>query len=158
DILPLPMYHMCDHLKVVFVGQGQPSEKQLKKVLRIRKRNVAAALSWLMEHNVIYKNITLDEAILDSLPEDAVPDALRVTIVMVDIDPKQIEHYTGYLTNPPNSDDTSHLEDQSGDESDSSDEGEFGSGKGKFSFVAQFDPICGTSELRSSGLVYTDSV
>ncbi|RHZ80040.1 hypothetical protein Glove_139g93 [Diversispora epigaea] len=32
-ILPLPVYQLCDHLKVVFVGDGQPSDEQLKKVL-----------------------------------------------------------------------------------------------------------------------------
>ncbi|RHZ75204.1 hypothetical protein Glove_217g256 [Diversispora epigaea] len=42
-ILPLPLYQLCDHLKVVFVGDGQPSDEQLKKVLCVRKNKVAVA-------------------------------------------------------------------------------------------------------------------
>ena len=49
-ILPLPMYRLCDHLKVVFIGQGQPSKKQLKKVLRVRKNKIATALNWLIPY------------------------------------------------------------------------------------------------------------
>lgn len=54
-ILPLPIYRLCDNLKVVFVGQGQPSETQLKKVLRVRKNKVAEALKWLINNNILYK-------------------------------------------------------------------------------------------------------
>ncbi|RHZ85930.1 hypothetical protein Glove_58g91 [Diversispora epigaea] len=53
-ILPLPVYQLCDHLKVVFVREERPSEEQLKKVLCVRKNKIATALEWLMNHNILY--------------------------------------------------------------------------------------------------------
>ncbi|RIB03750.1 hypothetical protein C2G38_1889163, partial [Gigaspora rosea] len=94
-ILPLPIYRLCDYLKVIFVGQEQPSDEQLKKVLRVRKQKIADALNWLMKHNVLYKNVKLDEMTLNSLPENEIPSALKATTTIVDINPKDIEHYTG---------------------------------------------------------------
>ncbi|RIB13733.1 hypothetical protein C2G38_2197006 [Gigaspora rosea] len=83
NILPLPVYRLCDNLKVVFVGQGQSSETQLKKI---------------------------DEMMLNSLPEDGIPMALMATTVVVDVDPKDIEHYIGYVTDPIDDNDIDELE------------------------------------------------
>ncbi|RIB17883.1 hypothetical protein C2G38_1968003, partial [Gigaspora rosea] len=116
-ILPLPIYRLCDNLKVVFVGQGHPSETQLKKVLRIRKNKVAEALKWLIEYNILYKGVEIEEMRLNSLPEDGILMALMATTVVVDVDPKDIEHYTGY-----------------------------------------YEFTNGNSELRSSGMAYTDNI
>ncbi|CAG8681747.1 5980_t:CDS:10, partial [Cetraspora pellucida] len=55
--------HLCDNLKVVFVGQDQLSKIQLKKSI-----------------------VKIDKIALNSLPEDEVPVALMVTTVMVDIE------------------------------------------------------------------------
>jgi hypothetical protein len=79
-ILPLPMYQLCEYLKVVFVGPGTPTERQLKKVLQVRKSKVTAALRWLFDHNNLFKdNLKLDENALDDLPEGDIPRALMVT-------------------------------------------------------------------------------
>ncbi|CAG8434188.1 8206_t:CDS:2 [Diversispora eburnea] len=66
-VLPLPIYQLCGHLKVIFVGQGHPSEEQLKGMT------------------------------LESLPENEVPTALSATTVMVNINFEKVEYYTGYV-------------------------------------------------------------
>ncbi|RHZ71359.1 hypothetical protein Glove_259g20 [Diversispora epigaea] len=83
-ILTLPVYQLCDHLKVVFVRDGQ-----LKKVLCIRKNKVAVALKWLINHNILYKNVKLDKTALESLPENGVPTALLETTIMININPEK---------------------------------------------------------------------
>jgi hypothetical protein len=149
-ILPLPMYRLCDHLKVVFVGQGRPSEKQLKKVLRVRKNKIAIALNWLINHNILYKDITLDKMRLASLPEDEVPTALMVMTVMVDIDPSEIEHYTGYTTDPIDNKNANDDLDNTESEDESDDE--------KVSDHFGTHNATNISELRHSGIIDTDTI
>ncbi|CAG8601278.1 1976_t:CDS:2 [Diversispora eburnea] len=129
-ILPLPVYRLCDHLKVVFVGGGQPSDEQLKK---------------LINHNILYKNVKLDKTALESLPENGVPTALLVTTVMVNVDPEKIEHYTGYTTDPINEYNMNNDLDGISDKEMSNEK----------NISRLYDPI---TELRNSGVTYTDNI
>ncbi|RHZ84359.1 hypothetical protein Glove_83g15 [Diversispora epigaea] len=139
-ILPLPLYRLC--IKVVFVGEERPSEKQLKKVLCVRKNKIITALEWLMDHNVLYKNVKLDKTALDSLPVNGVPTALLATTVMVNVKPEEIEHYTEYVTDPIDGDEISN------DMNDVNEEGASG----------LCDSTDDSAELRNSGMTYTDGV
>ncbi|RHZ84008.1 hypothetical protein Glove_86g43 [Diversispora epigaea] len=147
-VLPLPMYRLYDHLKVVFVGHGRPPEEQLKKVLRVRKDRVATALNWLMNHNILYKDIKLDRTILESLPENGIPTALLATTVMVNINPEEVEHYTGYVTDPVNKDDIN-------DDLSDVDDGELDE-EGNISELN--NSVDGLIELRNSGMTYANNV
>ncbi|RHZ83484.1 hypothetical protein Glove_92g91 [Diversispora epigaea] len=144
-ILSLPVYWLCDRLKVIFVGDGQPSDEQLKKVLCIRKNKVAVTLEWLINHNILYKNVKLDKTALESLPESGVPTALLATTVMVNINSKKIEHYTGYTTDPINEYNMNDDLNDISDEKMSSEKNIFG----------LYDSI---TELRNSGVIYTDNI
>ncbi|CAG8794063.1 2043_t:CDS:2, partial [Cetraspora pellucida] len=103
--------HTHYKVKVVFIGEGQPSEEQLKKVLHVRKHKVVIALNWLMEHNVLYKNVKLNEIILNSLLENEIPIALKATTVVVNINPEEIQHHTGYMVDLVDNDDN-YVEDK----------------------------------------------
>ncbi|RHZ70488.1 hypothetical protein Glove_271g119 [Diversispora epigaea] len=144
-ILSLPVYRLCDHLKVVFVGDGQPSDEQLKKILCVRKNKVAVALEWLINHNVLYKNVKLDETALESLLENGVPTALLATTVVVNIDSEKIEHYTGYTMDPIDEYDMNNDLDDISDKEISSEK----------NISRLYDPI---TELRNSGVTYTDNI
>jgi hypothetical protein len=100
-------------LKVVFVGQGNPTDRQLKNVLEVRKSKVAAALRWLHKHNSLFMDIQIDEDALDALPEGDIPEALRVTTTLVEVDSHKIEHYTGYSQDPMDEEGQDDLEDDS---------------------------------------------
>lgn len=121
-VLPLPMYQLCENLKVVFVGPGTPTERQLKKILQVRKSRVSAALQWLFEHNILFKdNLELDEIALGDLPEGEIPIALMATTTIVDIDSRRVEHYTGYTQDSSqmnDDDDGSEDGDKTDDEED----------------------------------------
>jgi len=143
-ILPLPMFRLCEYLKVVFVGPGVPTERQLKRVLQVRKSKVAAALQWLFQHNALFKdNIELDESALNDLPECDIPRALRVTTTVVDLDSRNVEHYTGYSQDPLDKQDNDY--DSSEDDDDDQE-------------IINNNTIRGSVELRPSGIVHTDNV
>ncbi|RHZ80152.1 hypothetical protein Glove_139g223 [Diversispora epigaea] len=117
-VLPLPIYRLCDYLKVIFIGQGRPSEEQLKKVL-------------------------FNKTTLESLPENEVPVALLVTTVLININSKKVEHYTGYVTDPIDEDNINN------DSSDIYDE-ELNNNKDT---TKLYNSIGGLTELRSSELI-----
>ncbi|RHZ77788.1 hypothetical protein Glove_173g84 [Diversispora epigaea] len=147
-ILPLPLYRLCDRIKVVFVGEERLSEKQLKKVLCVRKNKIVTALEWLMDHNVLYKNIKLDKTALDSLPMNGVPTALLVTTVIVNVKPEKVEHYTRYVTDPID-------ENEMNNNLDNVDEEELSD---KESTSELCDSTNNSAELRNSGMTYADGV
>lgn len=104
NVLPLPIYQLCDYFKVVFIGKGSPSHYQLKKVLQVQKSIVKIALLWLFAHNKLFKDkFKLDKNALNDLPEGEIPKSLMLTTTIVDIDSQETEHYTGY-THDPSSD------------------------------------------------------
>ncbi|CAG8718579.1 17964_t:CDS:2, partial [Cetraspora pellucida] len=88
---------LCEHLKVVFIGERTPTNYQLKKILQVRKSKVAAALQWLFVHNKLFKNdFILDKNALNLLPEGEIPESLTLITTVVNIDLQESEHYTGY--------------------------------------------------------------
>ena len=78
--LPLPEFAICEQLKVVFIGDStcQPHYQKIKKILRVRRQKVEDALRFLCNNHEGFKklNITVDEEVLRSLPEDDVPDSI----------------------------------------------------------------------------------
>ena len=47
------------------------------KVLRVRCEKVSCALHWLVQHNPVYKNITIDYDCLSFLPSEGIPSELH---------------------------------------------------------------------------------
>ncbi|CAG8602710.1 2591_t:CDS:2 [Cetraspora pellucida] len=74
-VLPLPLFKLCKYLKV---------------------SKVTKALQWLFRHNVLFKQLKFDNDTLNSFPEGDIPEELLLTITAVNIDPRKVEHYTGY--------------------------------------------------------------
>ena len=152
-VLPLPMYRLCEYLKVVFVGQGTPTDRQLKKVLQVRKSKITAALRWLFKHNIMFKNhFEIDENALNDLPEGEIPAVLAATTTAVDLDPRSVEHYTGYTQDP--SEKFNGIEDDDGNDDDQNDH----DGDGEFGHFAYNNTVGSASELRPSGIVHVDNV
>ena len=78
--LPLDLEDLCDSLKIIFVGCRNPERNQLKNILTVRKKKVFHALQWLMQNNPIYRNVIINQSIIDKLPEDDVPECLWTTM------------------------------------------------------------------------------
>ena len=47
------------------------------KDLTVRREKVSCALHWLVKHNPVYQNITIDYACLSSLPSEGIPSELH---------------------------------------------------------------------------------
>ncbi|CAG8661916.1 17087_t:CDS:2 [Cetraspora pellucida] len=112
--LLLPTYHLCEYIKIMFIGHGKPTDYHLKK------------------HNILFKDFKFNKTVLDAFPEGDIPDSLLLTTTHVNLDPREFEHYTGYVQ-----DLFDHNESDSNNDENSMSE---------------------TSELRPSGILNTDNI
>ncbi|CAF3219894.1 unnamed protein product [Rotaria sp. Silwood2] len=78
--LPLKADDLCDTIKIIFIGAHKPDRQQLRKICGVNKQKVRNALLWLKKHNYLYQKIPINEANIDSLPDDDVPESLWNTI------------------------------------------------------------------------------
>jgi len=61
DILPVSPSFLPEIVKVVWVGRAPPNKVRLRPHFTVRKTNVVAALAWLVANNEDYKNVAVDE-------------------------------------------------------------------------------------------------
>ena len=75
NVLPPSLEDVCTPICVVFIGSQRPSQDWLQKhakPLIVRQERVRAALVWLKAHNILYRNITINEHSLSALPDNGV--------------------------------------------------------------------------------------
>ena len=73
--LPPTIEEITSLVCVLFIGSTKPSLEWLHKKARplaVRANKVRAALIWLKQNNTLYRNISLNETVLQSLPSDGV--------------------------------------------------------------------------------------
>jgi hypothetical protein len=75
-IMPRPVSTLASIIIVTVVGRGSLPKKYLRSLFRIRRRVVYLALVWLKKNNPHFAHIQIDEARLQSLPEDDVPEEI----------------------------------------------------------------------------------
>jgi len=77
DVLPPPLDETLSFICVIFVGSSKPSKEWLRdkaKPLVVRRERVRSALMWLKQNNPLYKDVEIDDGILETLPsEDVLP-------------------------------------------------------------------------------------
>ncbi|KAF8123173.1 hypothetical protein EV363DRAFT_1404104 [Boletus edulis] len=82
NILPPSIEDIVTPICVIFVGSSMPTKEWLRKHARplvVRKERVFAALRWLHTHNPYYKDISINETVLDGLDtEDVLPFHVEV--------------------------------------------------------------------------------
>ena len=75
SFLPPNIEEVTSLICILFIGSTKPTLKWLHenaKPLAVRANKIRAALVWLKQNNKLYKDITLDEDVLQSLPEDGI--------------------------------------------------------------------------------------
>lgn len=98
--LPLDLNDLCDSLKIVFVGCRVPERNQLKRVLTVRKKKIFNALQWLRQHNSLYRNVIINEPVIEKLPDDDIPECLWTTMqVSTDTEAAENER-SSYIPDP----------------------------------------------------------
>lgn len=101
------MYKLCEHLKVVFVGEGAPTEGEI-------------------------------------------PEPLTLTTTVIDIDPCETEHYTGYIQEFSSSNQKSDSESDNGKSSNNN--------SYNLNNFIKNNSIGSASELRPSRIIHVDDV
>ena len=84
DILPSPELRLHDLIKVFWLGNKSPVDKDLKPFLLVRKAEVLAALRYLVEHNHLYHDVTINHSMIDDWNDNFIPRGLRDSIVCLD--------------------------------------------------------------------------
>jgi hypothetical protein len=97
EILPSPTLRYQDIIKVFWVGKLQPSSDDLKPFLKIRKRQVLAALLWLVGHNRYYHDLRINYSLLSSWPVEFVPEQISANITYIDV--SDYSEREGYVAN-----------------------------------------------------------
>ena len=76
-ILPSPDLRLSSIITVSWDGAARPSQENLRKFCLIRKKKVAQALYWLCRNNPLWRDqVTVNEDLLQSWPEEFIPDDL----------------------------------------------------------------------------------
>ncbi|TFK57774.1 hypothetical protein BDN72DRAFT_782873, partial [Pluteus cervinus] len=93
NVLPPPLEDVVQPIAVIFVGSQRPSDEWLRQhatPLWVRADRVRRALLWLQKNNHLYRNVSIDYAALDRLPEnDILPVNLDVIQDASDIEASQ---------------------------------------------------------------------
>jgi len=87
QILPSPDLKLQNLIKVFWLGNQPPTNQDLKPYLQVRKDKVLAALTYLVRHNQLYRDLTINYDMMEEWPNDFIPSEI-----------------TDNLTNLPNSD------------------------------------------------------
>ena len=97
--LPLSPCSLVDLIKVIFVGGTIPSKEQLRSILTVRRETIRRALIWLHANNVLYRDVAIDHLLINTLPDDDVPDLLWQTISIVEESESNNVERSGYADN-----------------------------------------------------------
>jgi hypothetical protein len=79
----LPARRLQDHtiLTVSWDRGTPPSEENLARFCSVNKAKVLHALLWLCANNPVYRSVSIDYSVLDSWPDDHVPQEIRDAFV-----------------------------------------------------------------------------
>lgn len=81
DILPSTELQFHDHIKIVWVGDKDPTTEDFKPFVEVRKEKVIRALLWLCEHNPLYKHVQINRELINRWADNFIPPVLREGIV-----------------------------------------------------------------------------
>ena len=96
-ILPSSPLDLYKHVTISWAGMSKPTPENLMAFCRIEKARVLRALVWLVENNVLYRNVTIDYELIESWEARFVPEVLVETAIITE-DNWQLDQREGYIT------------------------------------------------------------
>ncbi|KAG8742906.1 hypothetical protein FRC10_000765 [Ceratobasidium sp. 414] len=126
ELMPRKMSILPSLIAIAFVGRTKVSKAHIKSLFRVRRKAVYAALMTLKEvtQHPGYVNLEISKAVLDTLPEDDIPDEIWQTL-RVEPDESVIEKESaGYVPFDPSLHNIDELIADSDSEDNSEDEGD----------------------------------
>ncbi|KFZ23650.1 hypothetical protein V502_01866 [Pseudogymnoascus sp. VKM F-4520 (FW-2644)] len=95
QILPSPELRLDNLIRVFWLGKRAPGDADLRPFLQVRKDKVLAALQYLIRHNHLYHELTLNVPMIDTWTDEFIPTEIRDNIVCLDSpDGHEREGYT----------------------------------------------------------------
>ncbi len=96
-LFPPPARILSATIGITFVGPKGLREPTMPAMFRVRRWKVREALLWLKANNPLYSDIEISEERLLELPEDGVPEELKMTAkYSTDVEAAEREH-AGYV-------------------------------------------------------------
>ncbi|KAJ5198759.1 uncharacterized protein N7498_007876 [Penicillium cinerascens] len=83
-ILPSPDLHFAELIKVFWLGKISPTTADLQPFFTVRKHKVLAALRYLVRHNPLYGNVTIDHSAVNHWPDEFIPSDIQQQVICVD--------------------------------------------------------------------------
>jgi hypothetical protein len=82
----LPTRRLRDHTMITVSWEQSmpPSEENLSRFCSVDKNKVLHALLWLCATNPVYKSVTIDYELLDSWPDNHIPQEIRDAFLVLD--------------------------------------------------------------------------
>ena len=96
-ILPSSALELHKYVTISWAGLSKPTPENLMAFCRIEKARVLRALVWLVRHNPLYANISIDYNLLASWEERFVPEVLIQTANITE-DNWELDQREGYTT------------------------------------------------------------
>jgi hypothetical protein len=81
QILPSPELRFDNLIKVFWLGRRAPADADLRPFLQVRKDKVLAALQYLVRHNHLYRDLTINYAMMDDWSSEFIPSEIRDNII-----------------------------------------------------------------------------
>src|SRR5436190_4665185 len=98
QILPSPELRLNNLIKVFWLGKRIPENADLKPFLQVRKDKVLAALQYLVQHNPLYQDLTINHEIMNNWNDNFIPSEIRENIICLEnSDHHEREGYTAEL-------------------------------------------------------------
>jgi hypothetical protein len=95
QILPSPELRLDNLIKVFWLGKHPPTNQDLKPFLCVRKDKVLAALCYLVQHNHLYHDITINHTMIGGWSDEFIPPEITENIThLEDPDHHEREGYT----------------------------------------------------------------
>lgn len=95
QILPSAASRLDSLIKFFWLGDRPPTDADLIPFLVIRRVKVLAALQYLVRHNHLYRELTINQSMIDNWNDEFIPPELRDNIIRLDQpDHQEREGYT----------------------------------------------------------------
>jgi hypothetical protein len=80
-ILPSPDLELNSLIKVIWLGKQPPAVTELKHFLQVRKDKVLSALQYLVQNNLVYKDVTINHSMMESWDNSFIPPEIANNII-----------------------------------------------------------------------------
>jgi hypothetical protein len=94
QILPSRDLRLDNLIKVFWFGRQAPADADLKPFLEVRNDKVLAALQYLVQHNHLYRDLAINNAMMDNWSGDFIPPEIRDNIICLGSSDHEREGYT----------------------------------------------------------------